>query len=248
MPWPTIRATRAPRSLGSSVRSRYLVHDWAFDAGLGVAHVGVGDANVTGVGVNLEGAVGVTSHLQLGLRTGVRGGSEGRALGADAYGRLYDAQTFGVGADPFANPEFSITGTIVRVRVAELALQGRAYLPFEAGSRPGFLFGMPVMFHLGDVARIDMGAYVPVIFTTPFQSGVSAPVDVWFAATSRLWLGPMTGLRFRKAGTDLRMGVGLGYQITSFLDFKTQFLFPQINQPAGGREFGFGAGIQIRIE
>ena len=219
---------------------------FAFDGGLGVAHVGSGVGSFTGGGANLEGAVGITSHLQLGVRTGLRFGTDGKILSADNYGRLFDAETFGVGNDAVANPEVSLTGAIVRAEIVEVALQGRVYLPFEANTRPGLMFGVPVMLHLGGIARIDTGGYVPFVFTDPIQSGLVVPVDVWFQASRRFWIGPITGLRFRRHGTDLRAGAGLGYQIASFLDFKAQFYFPAINQDS--QAFGFGAGLQIRIE
>ncbi len=222
---------------------------FAFDAGLGVSHLGLGnDVSITGAGANLEGAVGITSHIQLGVRTGIRAGADGKALGADAYGRLFDSLTYGVGRDTLANPEISLRGAIVRTEVVELALDGRTWLPVEPGTRPGILFGVPVLIHLGGLARLDMGGYALLVTTNPVQGGILVPVDVWFQPTRKLWLGPLTGLRFRKNGTDLRAGFGLGYQLASFVDFKTQFVFPQINQDDGRREFGFGAGVQIRIE
>lgn len=220
---------------------------WAFDAGLGIAHAG-GPNAITGTGVNMEGAVGITSHLELGFRTGVRGGNDGRATIADTYGRLYDWQTFGVGNDTLANPEIKVTGSIVRASIVEIALQGRGVIPFEGGTRPGFLFGVPITFHAGSILRIDTGGYVPVVFHDPVEAALVVPGDFWFQASSRFWIGPMTGARFRRRGTDVRLGMGLGYQITSFLDFKSQFYFPAINQDNGTNAFGVGAGIQIRIE
>ena len=222
---------------------------FAFDAGLGVANVGDGkNPAVIGAGANLEGAVGITSSFQLGLRTGVRGGLDGRSLQADNYGRLYDSLYFGTGQSTVANPEISVRGSLVRAEVVELGLEGRTWLPFEPGTHPGILFGVPMMLHLLGMMRLDMGAYVPFITANPIQSGLIVPVDVWFQPTRKFWIGPLTGLAFRKAGTDLRAGAGLGYQLVSFVDFKAQFVFPHINQDNGAREFGFGAGFQIRIE
>jgi len=48
------------------------------------------------------------------------------------------------------------------------------------------------------------------------------------------------------AQASVSMGLGLGYQASRFLDFKTMFLFRDINVDA--RDFGLGAGVQIRIE
>src|SRR5512142_895025 len=122
-------------------------HDWAFDVGLGVGHTGT--PNSTGLGMNLELAVSVVRHLELGLRTGLRFGNDGRITRADEYGRLFDRQTFGTWWDSAANPEFRIRGGLVEGDVVELALEGRITLPFEDQSRAMVLFGMPLHFHLG---------------------------------------------------------------------------------------------------
>lgn len=224
-------------------------HDWAFDAGLGIGHRGA--PNVTGLGMNLEMGVGVTQHLELGLRTGLRFGNDGRATHADEYGRLFDRQTFGTWVDSVANPEFRIRGGLVEGEVAELALEGRVTLPFEDNSRVTAMFGMPLRFHLGSV-RLDTGPYVPVTFVDPTAFALSAPLDVWIQTTRKLWMGPMTGLRFHHQGdferTDISLGFGLGYSITHYFDLKTMALFPGVNHTEGARNFGVGVGIQVRIE
>ena len=227
-------------------------HDWAFDFGLGIAHDDRDNGAPTGVGLNLEGAVGITENLELGLRTGLRMGNDGRATQADTYGRLFDRQTFGVNNDITANPEVRLRGAVYRGEVAEVALEGRAYLPIEQDSRFGFLFGVPLMFHLGHSVRLDTGAFIPFVFYDPTYYALSVPLDVWIQATDKLWLGPMTGLRFHHQGnfeqTDVELGFGLGYQIARAVDFKTTFYVPRINETAGARNFGVGAGIQVRIE
>lgn len=233
-------------------------HDWAFDFGLGIAHDDGPTPTLTGAGLNLEGAVGITERLELGLRTGVRFGNEGRATQADTYGRLFDRQTFGVNGDVMANPEVRFRGAIYRGDVTEVALEGRAYLPIEQNSRFGMMFGVPLMFHIGHSVRLDTGAFIPVAFYRDTFYALSFPLDVWIQATDKLWLGPMTGLRFYHFGpladgrandrTDLQLGFGLGYQIARPVDFKTMFYIPRINEDAGARNFGVGVGIQVRIE
>jgi hypothetical protein len=234
--------------------------DWAFDFGLGVAHAPGPD--VTGVGVNAEMAVGLIDRLELGVRTGLRPGNpDERSVEADTYGRLFDRQYFDGDDGVVANPEVRIRGALVREEVFELALEGRLIVPVE-GNDAGAMFGVPLMFHLGRRVRLDMGAYVPIVFgngnppqgpVRPTTVGVNLPLDVWIQVTPRLWLGPMTGITFSDIGrpparADLSLGFGLGYQITSFLDFKTMLLFPAITNPHPGPEFGVGAGVQIRIE
>jgi len=225
--------------------------DWAFDFGLGIGHYDAPDPP-TGVGLNVEGAVGVTRRLELGLRTGFRFGDEGRATRADEYGRLFDRETFGTNHDDIANPEFRIRGGLVEGDVVALALEGRVVLPFEDGSRFAAQFGVPIAFHFGHSVRLDTGAYVPVAFYDPTVFAVSIPLHVWIQATPRLWLGPMTGVRWvhrdPRDRTDMALGFGLGYSITHALDLKTMFFMPGINHEEGARNFGLGVGIQVRIE
>ena len=225
-------------------------HDWAFDVGLGIGHTGT--PSDTGLGMNLELAVGLTRHLELGLRTGLRFGDDGRNTRADDYGRLFDRQTFGTWRDSAANPEFRLRGGLVEGDVGELALEGRVTLPFETNSRVMALLGMPLHFHLGRSVRLDTGPYVPVTFVDPTAFAVSVPLDVWIQTSRQLWLGPMTGVRFYHQGnverTDISFGFGLGYSITHYFDLKTMALFPGINHTEGARNFGLGVGIEVRIE
>jgi hypothetical protein len=228
--------------------------DWAFDAGLGVGHVRFRpDLDDTAAGVNAEMAVGVTGRVEIGVRTGIRfGDGLDRSIHADQFGRLFDRQTFGGGAEVLANPELRVRGALVRGRAAELALEGRIVLPFENGTNAGLLFGVPLSFHLGDRVRLDTGAYVPVVFQHPTTFfAINLPLDVWIQVSPRIWLGPMTGVLVQQPGdvgsqAYVSLGFGFGYQITHYLDFKTMVLFPTLNSDS--RFFGLGAGVQIRIE
>jgi hypothetical protein len=195
--------------------------------------------------------VGLASRVELGVRTGLRfGDAADRATQGDSYGRLFDRQTFATGADVLANPEVRVLGALVREEVVELGLEGRVVLPFEPGTAAGVLFGVPLAFHLGSRVRLDVGAYVPIVFFRPAITDIALPIDVWIQATRRLWLGPMGGLRIARLGDAsegrFSLGFGLGYQITHAVDFKTMLLFPEVNIES--RNFGAGAGVQIRIE
>jgi hypothetical protein len=223
--------------------------DWAFDFGLGIAHA----PDDTGAGINAEMAVGITRHVELGARTGVLFGGPGeRSLEGANAGRLFDRQSFDEGADALVNPEVRVRGELVGDEIVELGLEGRLILPLADGTYVGAMFGVPLALHLGNRVRLDTGAYVPIVFAkhdTPVD--LSIPVDVWIQATPRVWLGPMTGVRVHRLGesgstSDVSLGLGLGYTITHALDFKTMLLFPEINH--GGRLFGLGAGLQVRIE
>jgi hypothetical protein len=219
-------------------------HDWAFDFGFGVAHV----PRALGPGFNLEGAYGVTRHLQLGLRTGFRFNDAARLGQADVYGRPFDTETYGTGIEVVANPEFYVRGELISGDVVELGLEGRVMSPFSQGL--GLMFGMPLAFHFGRAARLDTGVYVPVLFYDPTVSLVSFPFHLWLQLTHQLWLGPMTGIRATTTAgsrTEVPLGFGLGYSVTHAIDFKTQFLFQDVANGAAER-WGFGAGLQVRIE
>jgi hypothetical protein len=234
-------------------RDTLLSGDWSFDFGLGIGHVPEPDH--ASAGINMEMAVGLTDRVELGVRTGLRIGDEGdRAIEPDNYGRLFDRQYFDGGGSVLANPEVRVRGALVRGDVAELALEGRFIVPVDPNTAAGAEFGMPLALHLGDRVRLDTGFWLPTTFSTPGPFiGISVPLDIWIQATPRLWLGPMTGLYWPDVNNNppanqpfVSLGFGLGYAITHYLDFKTMFLFPEINEDS--RVFGLGAGVQIRIE
>ena len=165
---------------------------FAGDVGLGVAHRDVGDAlvciggspcvfgrgagrnGITGIGANLEAAVGITDSVEIGLRTGVRFGTDGELVPADAFGRTLWTETYGTNADRVANPELRLRWAIHAGRVAEIGLDGRVYLPTEQGSSFGMMVGLPLAFHIADLVRIDTGVYVPVVFNADRSRSVSA--------------------------------------------------------------------------
>jgi hypothetical protein len=232
--------------------------DWAFDLGVGTAAPPPANA-----GLNLEMGVGLTSRIELGVRTGLRFG-DGFARGQhpDAYGRLFDLQTFDQGGEVVANPEVRLRGALVRGEVGEVALEGRVVLPFEPGTDVGLMFGVPVALHLGNRVRLDTGAYLPVVVGRPggppFLPGVvgrpggasfalSVPLDVWIQATSRFWLGPISDFVIDSNGNaSAAIGLGLGYQITRGIDFKAMALFPIPDRDL--ENWGIGVGLQFRIE
>jgi hypothetical protein len=222
---------------------------WAFDLGLGVGHVPP-QRDDTAAGFNLEMAVAI-DRVELGLRTGLRPGDDvARSIEADNYGRLYDRQTFDAGGDVFANPEFRVRVAILRGPIVDLAVEGRIIVPTDRGNA-GLEPGLPLAFHFGDRVRLDTGVWLPILTGPNSFVAVSLPLDVWIQITPQLWLGPMTGFQVAPLGNGpshsyVSLGFGLGYQVASFVDFKTMLLMPDINDD--GRIFGVGAGVQIRIE
>src|SRR5580698_1516753 len=154
-------ASAAPEWVDRGLTMRQL--GVSFDMGVGVASTSgpFGDA---GVGLNVEAAIGVLDNLEIGLRTGVRMGDGAKATQADDQGRLFDLETYGTGQDVFANPELRLLGRVLDLSVVELGVEGRVYMPFEAGTRFSFMLGAPVRLHFSRIVRIDTGVYLPFIF------------------------------------------------------------------------------------
>ena len=146
-------ASAAPRWVDRSITLPRLV--FAGDAGIGLAHLRFGGRDFTGAGLNLEAGLGVTNSVELGLRTGVRLGDDGKLLGADAFGRTLNTETYGTAGDAFANPEFHVRWAAYSGSVVEVGLDGRVFLPVEQNSRFGLMMGVPLTFHIADFMRID---------------------------------------------------------------------------------------------
>ena len=225
---------------------------FAGDVGLGIGHYSLPRPfnSFTGVGLNLEGAIGITEHVELGLRTGVRFGDRGKAVAADTFGRTLWTETYDVGGATFANPELRVRWVAYSGSIAEVGIDGRVMLPTADRSSFGTMIGVPLAFHVSDFVRIDTGAYIPIIFSDPTFAGLSIPGYFWFQISEKLWLGPMAAVRFFDAAgrhdANLLLGFGLGYQIIGNLDFKTQIFFPDIGNGFADI-FGLGAGLQFRI-
>jgi hypothetical protein len=227
-------------------------HDAALDFGLGLGHAPTGpDTSITGYGLNLELAVGVAHDFELGLRLGFRLDVDGQITRADSYGRPFDTETYGTNNDRVANPELRFRWAVARAAAAELGLELRFYLPTEANSHFGLMFGLPIGLRAGPI-RIDTGLYVPVIFTDPRTTTiVSVPIHVWFQATSSLWIGPLFGLKVvSQSGnhTEYPLGFGLGTMVSRSVDVKTWLLFPDMNRTAAARTWGAGLALQLRFE
>jgi hypothetical protein len=249
----TRTASAAPRWVDRSITLPRLV--FAGDVGLGLAHLRRGGRDFTGAGMNLEAALGITDSVELGLRTGLRFGDDGKFLGADEYARTLFTETYGTGrGEAFANPEFHVRWAAYSGRVAEVGLDFRFFLPVEQNTDAGVMFGVPLAFHIADFMRIDTGIYIPVIFTGPASTVISVPAYFWFQPSNHVWLGPMIGLRHVDPGgpppsrDEVLVGFGLGYQVASAVDLKWWILAPRINGNGNDpRPFGGGMGVQFRI-
>jgi hypothetical protein len=224
---------------------------WALDLGLGIGHLDPPGPSgpYTGLGFNLEVKGGLTSTLQLGLRTGIRVGNDGKSTRADRYGRTFETETYGTGFETLANPEVSLRFTVVDSPVVDLALEGRLYVPIEAHTSTGIMVAVPLAFHLSPTVRFDTGVFVPILFTDPTQSTISFPFHLWLQANDRLAVGPMTGVQIHNPGgtTTIPLGLGLNYAASSTADLRVWFLFPNIKGDGEARNFGAGFGVEARF-
>jgi hypothetical protein len=224
----------------------------ALDVGLGIGHEPTGpNTSITGTGLNLELAAGITHDFELGVRTGFRLDDAGERTRADAYRRPFDTETYGTGYDREANPELHFRWAVARAAGAELGLELRAYLPIEHNSNFGMMFGVPVRLRSAGIVRIDTGVYVPVIFSTPTRTVVSIPVHLWIQASSRVWLGPLFGFRVvSDNGThdEYPLGFGLGTMLNRSIDMRTWFLFPDMGRSEAARSWGVGLALSFRFE
>ncbi len=254
--WLLSRGLHPQQRRRSGVDRRLTLPRFVFagDAGFGIAHTRFARTDTTGGGLNLEAAFGITDSVEIGFRTGVRFGHDGKVLGADSFGRTLFTETYGTNGDTVANPELRLRWAVYRGRVVEVGLDGRFYMPIEEGSHAGLMFGVPLAFHLGSFIRLDTGVYIPVIFGDEIGTAISVPADLWFQVTSQLWLGPMMGLRHIDPGgpnnshNDLLVGFGFGYQLASAVDLKWMFIIPNANADENTPlVWGGGIGVQFRI-
>lgn len=222
---------------------------FAGNAGLGIGHASAGGFSATGVGLNLEGAFGITDDFEVGLRTGLRFGDDAKLTRAAYFGRTLWTETYGTGIDTLANPELRARWVAHRTDMVEIGVDGRLFLPVESGTRFGLMLGVPLAFHVADILRIDTGAYVPLLFQSPVVAGLSIPGYFWFQATDELFLGPMAQIRLFDIGraSNLLLGFGLGYAVAPTVDLKAMFLLPAVDD-GFARHLGFGLGAEFRIE
>ncbi|WP_394839960.1 hypothetical protein LVJ94_24020 [Pendulispora rubella] len=215
-----------------------------------------------GSGANIEAAVGVPILGEVGVRTALRFGDDGKFSQGDRFGRLFDKQTFdarATGRDTFANPEIFLRGTLVDVNIVAVGLETRFSLPAADDSKFGWAPGVPVRIRIPSLARIDTGIYVPFVFDDDTRYSVDIPAHVWFQS-DQLFFGPLVGFRFNHfpTGPDtseneatIRLGGGVGYTVLSFIDLKAQVYFDRVNKIREGDNlgnqlgFGLGAGINI---
>jgi hypothetical protein len=181
-----------------------------------------GYCGFTGVGLNVEGVLGIAGRVDIGLRVGFRGFNdtlpasinEGAIADADSYARPFDQLGFygGYGNAVYgngavSNPELRVRVRILHIRhLFELGVEGRAIMPFADGTDFTQVIGVPMALHLGRFVRFDFGAYNHFTFLGQ-PNGLlgqpngllwtfELPAALWFQVHRRVFLGPTFGFRW----------------------------------------------------
>jgi len=133
--------------------------------------------------------------------------------------------------------------------VVDLALEGRLYIPIEAGTRTGIMVAVPLAFHFSPTVRLDTGVFVPILFYDPTRSVISFPLHLWLQASDRVAVGPITGVQISNPGgtTLVPLGLGLNYGASSTADLRLWVLFPDVKGDGATRTFGAGVGVEARF-
>jgi hypothetical protein len=233
-----------PAAAGFVGRSLTLGNSRAeLDLGAGLGRV----PDELGIGFNLELGYGLTSELDLRVRTGLRVGYDGRATDADIYGRPFETETYNPGGDTLANPEIGLLWSLTHGHTAQIGFDARVMLP--VGSNISFLVGLPIRLHFAR-ARLDTGVFVPIFFhdhdgDRKTNAIFSVPLHLWFQTSGGLYLGPVTGVRFHDGGSDVPLGLGIGAPLSGDADLRFWLLFPDVSHSGSAKTFGAGVAISV---
>jgi hypothetical protein len=242
-----------PATASASLFHRPLIlprGDWAVGLGLGVSRFDAPSPtpDTYGFGFNLELRASPNEGVQIGVRTGIRTGSDGQKYRADQYGRAFDTETFATGTDPVANPEASLQFAALDRPRLSLSVQVRLYLPVEKDTELGALLGAPLQIRLTRSLCIDTAAYFLIVDTNPIATAVIAPVQLWLER-GPLAVGLLSGVRRynRPQHTEILVGLGVNLAATVNFDVRLWALMPNVNGRAARRNMGAGVGVERRF-
>ncbi len=155
-------------------------------------------------------------------------------------------------------PSFGATWNFLQTRAFDMAVRARFFIPVDTASNTNgkphatLVGGVPMIIHLGTIAKIDTGATVSMRFdkstvvglvdttASPFYLEPGIPVKFVFQPADAAFLGFTTGLSvydFNKAAatTAIPLGFQAGVTTTSnkkpAADFGAKFDFPQFFTP-----------------
>jgi hypothetical protein len=234
----------SPASATSPVGRSLNLGAGVFELGLGA---GIGHrepVDYTGLGLNFELGYGITPVLELRIRSGLRFGTAGEVTDADRYGRPVETETYNLGDGAIANPEIGLRFNLVRGGTAEIALDGKIYLPVDGDF--GILIGVPLALHLGSRLRLDTGMFVPIVLANETYNEVSIPLHLWIKLQGGSFVGPMTGVIFPShGGKRVPFGIGAGTALSYDADLRFWLLFEDVSHDGGGKNLGAGAGLYV---
>jgi hypothetical protein len=235
---------------------------FAADAGIafGTYQDGAGNGHV-GWGSNFEAAIGLPFLGEFGARLAQRFGNDGILVGSNAIGpsgadhfaRLFDPVVSEPGTADFANPEFHLRGSMVDEDVFQLGLETRLTVPTSNNSYWAFTPGLPMRIHMPGFMRIDVGLWLPVVFTpNNYVYILDIPAQAFFQIGDA-FVGPESGVRINNIGSspttvDVPVGVGGGYTFGGIFDVKAQLRTERINSSGWATQaFGGGIGVGLRV-
>jgi hypothetical protein len=228
--------------------------------GFGTYQDAAGNGHV-GWGSDFEAAIGLPFLGEFGARLAQRIGQDGILVGsntigpsgADHFARLFDPVVSNPGSADFANPEFHLRGSMVDEDVFQLGLETRLSVPTSDGSYWAFTPGLPMLIHIPGLMRLDVGAWLPVVFTpNNYVYILDIPVQAFFQVGDA-FVGPESGVRINNIGsspttTDVPLGVGGGYTFGGIFDVKAQLRTERVNSSGWATQaFGGGIGVGLRV-
>ena len=204
---------------------------------------------MTGTGLYLQLAYGITEHIEVLARDGVRFGTFGEYVRAEQYGRLYTTDgALPPGPGPVSNPDLVFLFRFVDLGWLEVGAEAEAGFPVETGTRFDNTVGVLTTLHYAPWVRFDTGAFVTLAYYSPVQPSFTAPFELWFQTGKfPLWFGPLPAIDVSYKGTlTVPFGVGAGYAVNKDIDIRAEWLVPAINESPGASDTGFGLGVEVR--
>ncbi len=214
------------------------------ELGLGIGFGHRSPIEYNGIGLNLELGYGLSSTLELRLRTGIRFGRAGIAAQADRYARPFETETYRTGSDTLANPEVGLRFNLTRASKAEIGVDARVQLPLDGPL--GVLVGLPIALRLTPRLQIDTGVFIPIELGDETRTHVSLPLHLWVKLAGGTFVGPVTGVVFGdEGGRSIPFGVGGGTALAYDADVHFWLLFDDVSHGNASDRFGGGAGLYV---
>lgn len=169
------------------------------------------------------------------------------SFGLDAAFGIGLSRDFELGADflplqltpdvDYMQPSLYVMGRFVR-RTVEVGVRASITLPTRDGEYVLVEAGVPVLIHFGQVARLDLGAFLQLETTDPIAWWARFPIALTFNIGRRFMLGPYAGLRVRldARGTEIPVGFVAagtlgGAAMNPIGDIGGQFQFDDVTGP-----------------